>query len=152
MSKCWHILSTAFLADADHFNLHFPSNNTSNFVVFAGNINPLETFTLCLWLQTSKKGTLTLFSYGSATYFQCSETGKCVLVTEGKEWYLWFLLYAINRALSWCLYSKANLEYFLAAWFSLEVVSRPSIKYLEFPALEDWWTTRPRNISLLTRK
>ena len=70
------------------FILQFSSNASSNFIVFDGNIQTLDEFTICLWLQTTAKNTLSLFSHGTTLYFQCSDTGKCVLGIEGDERYL----------------------------------------------------------------
>ncbi|KAL9960950.1 hypothetical protein ACROYT_G034459 [Oculina patagonica] len=71
--------------DAYDFSLHFPSNDTSNFVVFDCKIQTLDEFTICLWLQTTASNTLSLFSYGTAFYLQCRDTGKCVLGIGGNE-------------------------------------------------------------------
>ena len=85
--KAFPLFSLVFLfsENAHDFSLHFPSNDTSNFVVFDSAIQPLDEFTICLWLKTTAKNTLSIFSYGTTFYLQCIDTGKCVLGIEGNE-------------------------------------------------------------------
>lgn len=74
-----------FVEDAHDFSLQFPTQHTSNFVVFNGNIAKLDEFTICLWMKTAARGLVSLFSYGSALCLQCDDTGRCVMGTDNHE-------------------------------------------------------------------
>ena len=45
----------------------------------------MDTFTACLWVKTIAGGMQTLFSYETALYLQCSDTGECVMGNEQQQ-------------------------------------------------------------------
>ena len=67
-----------FIEKAHNYSLLFPTKNISNYVVLNVNLKAMDTFTACLWVKTIAGGMQTLFSYETALYLQCSDTGECV--------------------------------------------------------------------------
>ena len=74
-----------FIEKAHNYSLLFPTKNISNYVVLNVNLKAMDTFTACLWVKTLAGGMQTLFSYETALYLQCSDTGECVMGNEQQQ-------------------------------------------------------------------